>query len=220
MNKKNNSKKTPKEGEKRKPVCLTSEKKKPSLEEELTQVLNEVKQETTQSLNVKENINAITIDENGQVSINNHLYGLVYNHREGFDLETFQERYSDVLHRYDYIVGDWGFEQLRLRGFFDNDNKRAFADQKIATLQDYLYEYCNFGCRYFVLEKVEKKKEKPFRPKKTKKQLEGKDKGEKQSASFTQGSKKNKGRKNKKNEKSEGKTIQHTSSFTIRKREE
>ena len=27
------------------------------------------------------------------------------------------ERFSEVLARYDYIVGDWGYEQLRLRGF-------------------------------------------------------------------------------------------------------
>ena len=39
-------------------------------------------------------------------------------YREGFNAEKLGERYSDVLARYDYIVGDWGYEQLRLKGFF------------------------------------------------------------------------------------------------------
>ncbi len=33
-------------------------------------------------------------------------------------LNSLGERFSEVLARYDYIVGDWGYEQLRLRGFF------------------------------------------------------------------------------------------------------
>ena len=62
--------------------------------------------------------------------------------------------------RYDYIVGDWGYEQLRLKGFFDKDNRKALPDQRIDMLEDYLYEYCNFGCAYFVIQRVGGKKEK------------------------------------------------------------
>lgn len=102
----------------------------------------------------------VTLLEDGQVMIEEDLYGIVKNYRDGFDVKELSKRYSDVLSRYDYIVGDWGFEQLRLKGFFDNDNKKAYPDQKISSLQDYIYEYCNFGCRYFVLERVFKKKEK------------------------------------------------------------
>ena len=62
-------------------------------------------------------------------------------------------RYSDVLLKYDYILGDWGYGQLRLKGFFDDRNQKSTYETKISTLQDYLYEYCNFGCAYFVLKK-------------------------------------------------------------------
>ena len=75
-------------------------------------------------------------------------------YREGFNAEKLGERYSDVLARYDYIVGDWGYEQLRLKGFFQADNRRAHPDQRIDSLEDYLYEYCNFGCAYFVIERI------------------------------------------------------------------
>ncbi len=83
-------------------------------------------------------------------------YKLVENYREAFQVEQVDARYSDILSRYDFIVGDIGFEQLRLKGFFSEDAKKKPADTRIDTLQDYLYEYCNFGCAYFVLERVNK----------------------------------------------------------------
>ncbi|RCK12666.1 DUF1027 domain-containing protein [Bacillus licheniformis] len=67
------------------------------------------------------------------------------------DIEAFKARYSDILNKYDYIVGDWGYSQLRLKGFFDDQNQKATFDTKISTLDEYIYEYCNFGCAYFVL---------------------------------------------------------------------
>ncbi|MDR2465250.1 MAG: YutD family protein [Streptococcaceae bacterium] len=98
--------------------------------------------------------NAVVSVEGDIVKIGERDFRLVTNHREGFDAEKIAERYSDILQRYDYIVGDWGFEQLRLKGFFDTETKKGERHQKIDTLQDYLNEYCNFGCAYFVLEQV------------------------------------------------------------------
>ncbi|WP_077619245.1 YutD family protein [Bacillus sinesaloumensis] len=91
------------------------------------------------------------------ISINNSTYELVDELKDGFNEEAFRARYSDILSKYDYIVGDWGYEQLRLKGFFDDKNQKASFDTKISTLSEYLYEYCNFGCAYFVLKKVKNK---------------------------------------------------------------
>ncbi|MEK3887766.1 YutD family protein [Bacillus sp. FSL K6-3431] len=88
--------------------------------------------------------------------INNQQYELVNEFRDGFNEEAIRERYSDILSKYDYIVGDWGYGQLRLKGFFSDQNQKASFDTKIGTLTEYLYEYCNFGCAYFVMKKVEK----------------------------------------------------------------
>ena len=90
------------------------------------------------------------------ISISNTTYELVDELKNGFNEEAFRARYSDILAKYDYIVGDWGYEQLRLKGFFDDKNQKASFDTKISTLSEYLYEYCNFGCAYFVLKKVKK----------------------------------------------------------------
>lgn len=90
------------------------------------------------------------------ISIGNTTYELIDELKDGFNEEAFRTRYSDILAKYDYIVGDWGYEQLRLKGFFDDKNQKASFDTKISTLSEYLYEYCNFGCAYFVLKKVKK----------------------------------------------------------------
>lgn len=84
------------------------------------------------------------------------VFKIIENTGETFDAEAFTQRFSEILLKYDYIVGDWGQEQLRLRGFYKEDSKRGvFA--KISRLDDYIKEYCNFGCAYFVLENPEPK---------------------------------------------------------------
>jgi uncharacterized protein YutD len=90
------------------------------------------------------------------VQVQNNTYELIEDVKEGFQEEAFKARYSEILNKYDYIVGDWGYNQLRLKGFFEDQNNRSTYDTKISTLQEYLFEYCNFGCAYFVLRKIKK----------------------------------------------------------------
>ncbi|WP_062047483.1 YutD family protein [Bacillus sp. JCM 19034] len=91
------------------------------------------------------------------VRIQGLQFEVIENVKNGWDEEAFKERYSEVLNKYDYIVGDWGYNQLRLRGFFEDRNKKSTYDTKISTLPDYLYEYCNFGCAYFVIKRIKEK---------------------------------------------------------------
>ncbi|WP_051912528.1 YutD family protein [Carnobacterium funditum] len=95
------------------------------------------------------------------ITIDGTKYEIVKEYKEAFDGERLGERYSEILDKYDYIVADWGFEQLRLKGFYDNRNRKVPQDQRINNLEDYLYEYCNFGCPYFVVHRLEAKKNKP-----------------------------------------------------------
>ncbi|WP_088006526.1 YutD family protein [Indiicoccus explosivorum] len=88
-------------------------------------------------------------------------YEIVEEYREGFNEEVLRDRFSEILLKYDYILGDWGYGQLRLKGFFEDNSPKSAYDTKISTLQDYLYEYCNFGCAYFVLKKSGKAEQEP-----------------------------------------------------------
>ncbi len=93
------------------------------------------------------------------ITLDQYEFEIIVNFREGFDSEALMSRYSEILLKYDYILGDWGYGQLRLKGFFDDRNAKATYETKISTLQDYLYEYCNFGCAHFILKKLGKVKQ-------------------------------------------------------------
>jgi uncharacterized protein YutD len=84
-----------------------------------------------------------------------NAYSLMHEHKSGWNPEAFRERYSDVLERFDYIVGDWGYNQLRLRGFYRDGHPRATKESVISSFVDYINEYCNFGCAHFVLTKLD-----------------------------------------------------------------
>lgn len=90
-----------------------------------------------------------------QFSINKHQYELVKNYKDCFDLNRFVDRFSTILTKYDYIVGDWGYDQLRLRGFYSEDNPLFIPNRGIQTIDDYLYEECNFGCAYFIVKNMD-----------------------------------------------------------------
>lgn len=90
--------------------------------------------------------------------IGGNTYSVVLDHKNGWNYEVFRDRYSEVLERYDFIVGDWGYNQLRLKGFFKETNNKGSKDSSITLLHDYLNEYCNFGCAYFIIEKLASRK--------------------------------------------------------------
>ena len=55
-----------------------------------------------------------------QIIIRNNEYKLVENYRECFDLEEVRQKLEDVdyFDTYDYLLGDYAYEKLRLKGFY------------------------------------------------------------------------------------------------------
>ena len=88
------------------------------------------------------------------INIDDKYFELIEDYREAFNEEQFAKRYSEILDKYDYVVGDIGYEQLRLKGFYKDANKKVDMSKRFSTIQDYLLEYCNFGCPYFVLRRI------------------------------------------------------------------
>lgn len=117
-----------------------NEKKREKLEEQLAK----------KARAIEEYASTIIVRDNTNVIIDGDPYELVENYHDGFQVDKIKERFSPILTKFDYIVGDIGYDQLRLRGFYDN-SKKVQPAQKISHLQDYLLEYCNFGCPYFIL---------------------------------------------------------------------
>ncbi|TDE67880.1 DUF1027 domain-containing protein [Streptococcus sp. KCJ4932] len=150
---------------------------------------------------------------------------ILANEKDAFNATVFSQRFSEILLKYDYIVGDWGNEQLRLKGFYkdDRDVKKA---NRISRLDDYLKEYCNFGCAYFVLENkepraVKSEEEKQTRRHKSQKRSSGKKKADRSgNQHFTsQKRKESKGRSERHQKREQQKEIQSAKQFVIRRKE-
>ncbi|GGG76315.1 YutD family protein [Paenibacillus radicis (ex Gao et al. 2016)] len=95
------------------------------------------------------------------IQIGGKIYELLHENRNGWNADAFKDRYSEVLERYDFIIGDWGYNQLRLKGFFRDNHMKATKESAFSGMTDYINEYCNFGCAFFVLEKTGSVKRSP-----------------------------------------------------------
>ena len=88
------------------------------------------------------------------VEINNHKYEIVRNDQDCFDYELILSKVTDYFDDYDYIFGDFAYEKVRLKGFYDSKNKKANAINDIKNLEEYIQDYCCFGAKTFLLKRI------------------------------------------------------------------
>ena len=84
------------------------------------------------------------------IKIEDNYYEIIENYKEGYNEDEFIRKCTDYFYEYDYIVGDWAYGKLRLKGFFDKSNKKCREINDFSNLDKYLSENCAFGCSYFV----------------------------------------------------------------------
>ena len=89
-----------------------------------------------------------------KIILDNIKYKLHSNYKEGFDLDELKERYTDYFHNFDYVIGDWAYGKLRLKGFYKPDNKKVSKINNFKDYKEYLKKNCAYECSYFILEKV------------------------------------------------------------------
>lgn len=81
-----------------------------------------------------------------------HKYQLIRND-DCFDLEQVKEKLTEYFEPYDYICGDYAYNKLRLKGFYEKENKQATKINSIDTLETYIDSYCAYGAKIFLLKK-------------------------------------------------------------------
>ena len=84
------------------------------------------------------------------VKIEDKDYEIITNYKNGYDEQTFIDKYTDYFYDFDYVVGDWAYGKLRLKGFYDKNNKKCKDINNFDNLEIYLKENCAFDCAYFV----------------------------------------------------------------------
>ena len=89
------------------------------------------------------------------VTINDKNYELRDNYKDAFDLEKVKELMTDYFDNFDYIVGDWAYGKLRLKGFCKKTNPNFKEINDTAKIDEYIKKSCSFNCSYFILEKLD-----------------------------------------------------------------
>lgn len=87
------------------------------------------------------------------ITIGKNTYKIIKEERNGFDMDAFKERFTDYFEPYDYIVGDWAYGKLRLKGFNDKRNPHYNKLNDASSIESYIEDYCAYGCKYFILKK-------------------------------------------------------------------
>lgn len=88
-----------------------------------------------------------------QIVLNSHNYELIEND-DCFVLEDIADRVTEYFDEFDYIFGDYAYEKVRLKGFYDSNNSKVKPINDIKNLDSYKKEYCSYGCRTFLLKKI------------------------------------------------------------------
>ncbi len=85
------------------------------------------------------------------IKINNIEYDVIKNVKDAINVEDLETCLTDYFDSFDYILGDYAYGKLRLKGFNNKENKNFKPYNDIDTLDDYIENFCAKGCRHFVI---------------------------------------------------------------------
>ena len=92
-----------------------------------------------------------------KVLLDNIEYQLLDNVRDAFVLDDIKNIFTDYFYEYDYVVGDYAYSKLRLKGFYESTSKQVKDFNNINNLNNYIKNQCAYNCQYFVLKRISKK---------------------------------------------------------------
>lgn len=89
-----------------------------------------------------------------KIEINGVSYEIVRNDNDCINREELAEKITDYFDDFDYIFGDYAYDKVRLKGYYESNNKKASEINDIKNLDDYIANYCSYGARVFLLKKI------------------------------------------------------------------
>ncbi len=89
-----------------------------------------------------------------KIVINDIEYEIIRNDKDCINKKELEEKITDYFDEYDYIMGDFAYDKVRLKGYYNSDNKMANKINDIKYLDDYIENYCSYGARIFLLKNL------------------------------------------------------------------
>ena len=94
-----------------------------------------------------------------RVIIDGKKYAIVKNYRDALNIADLEGKITDYFANFDYILGDYAYGKVRLKGFNEKGNPNFKPINDYAKIDEYIKSNCAYNCRYFILKtlSVEKK---------------------------------------------------------------
>lgn len=91
-----------------------------------------------------------------KIMFNDMEYSIEKDENNIFNYAEISERVTDYFNDYDYIFGDMSYNKIRLKGFYESNNKKHNNINDIKGIDNYIKNYCAVGCKWFLLKKCNK----------------------------------------------------------------
>lgn len=88
------------------------------------------------------------------VEIDKFKYKVIREINDCFNIDEIKSLYTDYFEKYDYILGDYSYDKLRLKGFCDKTNEIFNNINDINKVDEYIESYCSYKANYFLLKKI------------------------------------------------------------------
>ena len=89
-----------------------------------------------------------------KIEINGVTYEIIRNDNDCINKEELSEKITDYFDPFDYIFGDYAYEKVRLKGYYDSNSKQVSKINDIKYLDNYIENYCSYGAKVFLLKKI------------------------------------------------------------------
>ena len=91
------------------------------------------------------------------IKINDIEYEVVRNDNKCINEEELSVKITEYFENFDYIVRDYSYDKVRLKGFLEPTNPKKTEINDYSKLDKYIETYCSYGARIFILKKVKEK---------------------------------------------------------------
>ncbi len=89
-----------------------------------------------------------------EIVINSKKYKVIKDEGKSTSELNLNEIVTDYYDNFDYIVGDWAYGKVRLKGFYNKNHKFVKNHNNIENVDNYITNSCAYGCKHFILEKL------------------------------------------------------------------
>ena len=90
-----------------------------------------------------------------EVLIDDKKYEVIKNYKDALNVEDLKDKITDYYDSFDYILGDYAYGKVRLKGFNEKSNKNYKPINDYAKVDEYLENCCAYGCKYFILKRID-----------------------------------------------------------------